>query len=226
MRTAGRQAAIGQTLNQDIQVSDRPVTGQGMMGMRTGSRGPGRSVQDRSYFLGLFRNKVGEITTEINSMKAQRDQFAKDSTQISQLERTYEMLLKEVRHHEGQLADYNLALDKQRTSTDPMEIHQVAEQLIAENKENERRVDQVFEQRQEAVDGITKCEQEIQQVRAESERKMNAMAPDMLDRYKALQVQNQELLKQIAEKQEVHDKVMGDLQAAERQVAADRWKSV
>lgn len=39
-----------------------------------------------------------------------------------QYERKYEGLLKEVRNLEGTLADYNLAMDKLRTSTDPEEV--------------------------------------------------------------------------------------------------------
>lgn len=222
--TAGRQAAIGQSLAQDIQVSDRPVTGQGMMGMRTGSRGPGRGVHDRSYYLGLFRNKVGEITTEINKLQGQCDQYNRDTSMSAQLERTYEDLLRDVRHYEGQLADYNLALDKHRTSTDPMEVHEIAEHLINENKRNERRVDQVFEERQIFANKIKECEREIAQVRENSERKMDAMAPDMLDRYRELQKSNQEIVENITRSQQLYDQTAGELRAAEAAVEGDRFR--
>ena len=43
---------------------------------------------------------------------------------LLQFERRYESLLKDVRSLEGTLADYNLAMDKLRTSTDPEEVRQ------------------------------------------------------------------------------------------------------
>ena len=59
--TAGTQAGFGVGLNTDIQVADRPVTQQGMRGMRTGSMGPGRQVADQSYYIGVLRNRVRSI---------------------------------------------------------------------------------------------------------------------------------------------------------------------
>ena len=42
-------------LSSQIKVADRPVTQQGLGGMKTGAKGPMRQVQDKSYYLGLFR---------------------------------------------------------------------------------------------------------------------------------------------------------------------------
>lgn len=42
-------------LNSQIKVADRPVTQQGLRGIKTGSKGPNRQVQDRSYYIGLLR---------------------------------------------------------------------------------------------------------------------------------------------------------------------------
>ena len=42
-------------LSSQIKVADRPVTQQGLGGMRTGAKGPMRQVQDKSYYLALFR---------------------------------------------------------------------------------------------------------------------------------------------------------------------------
>ena len=42
-------------LGSHLRVADRPVTQQGLSGMRTASQGPNRQVLDRSYYLGLLR---------------------------------------------------------------------------------------------------------------------------------------------------------------------------
>ena len=54
---------------------------------------------------------------ETNNLRKEIDQQSRDSNQYSQLERRYETLIKNKENLEGELADYNLALDKTRTST-------------------------------------------------------------------------------------------------------------
>lgn len=49
-------------VNTNVQVADRPVTQQGMTGMRTaGAQGPGRQVADKSFFLNGLRQKKSEL---------------------------------------------------------------------------------------------------------------------------------------------------------------------
>ena len=52
------------------------------------------------------------MNSESNKLKAEIEQQSKDNSQYTQLERKYETLAKSKEALEGQLADYNLALDK------------------------------------------------------------------------------------------------------------------
>lgn len=56
---------------------------------------------------------------ETNKLKAKSEQINKDQQLYNKLEARLEELNNEVRQLEGQLADYNLALDKLRTNTRP-----------------------------------------------------------------------------------------------------------
>lgn len=69
-----------------------------------------------------MKNKNNEISTEIDKMKSEVEQINKDNSQYLNLERKYEALIKDVRKYEGELADYNLALDKYRSDTKPEDI--------------------------------------------------------------------------------------------------------
>ncbi len=110
---AGTQAAQGISINASVNVSDRPVTGQGVMGMKTqGGIGSGRLVEDASYYIGLIRKKITDVGAETAKLRHDIDQSSKDNVQYTQLERKYETLMKSKETLEGQLADYNLALDK------------------------------------------------------------------------------------------------------------------
>merc|ERR1712048_581390 len=84
--------------------------------------GPGRQIYDRSYYHNLLKNKNNEIVSEITKMKQEVEDINKDNTTYLTLERKYEALIKDVRKYEGELADYNLALDKFRSDTKPEDI--------------------------------------------------------------------------------------------------------
>jgi hypothetical protein len=108
----GMQAAQGVSLSASVNVSDRPVTGQGVMGMKTQGQGPGRLVEDAAYYVGLLRKKISEVSNESRRLEDEINKQERDKSQISKLEERYESLLKNKESLEGQLADYNLALDK------------------------------------------------------------------------------------------------------------------
>lgn len=108
----GMQAAQGVSLSASVNVSDRPVTGQGVMGMKTQGQGSNRLVEDAAYYVGLLRKKISEVSNESRRLEDEMNQRERDKSQISKLEERYENLLKSKESLEGQLADYNLALDK------------------------------------------------------------------------------------------------------------------
>lgn len=111
--SAGTQAAQGVALAASINVTDRPMTGQGVMGMKTAGSG-GRLVEDTSYYVGLLRKKINDVSRETNRLSGEIQAQTKESSQTTALEQKYEKLMKQKELLEGQLADYNLAMDKVR----------------------------------------------------------------------------------------------------------------
>lgn len=221
---AGAEAGYGASLQTDIQVTDRPVTQQGIMGMRTGTAGPGRQVQDRSYFTGLIRQKVGDITDEIAKLKKQCDDSERDTATYAQLERKYEQLIKQVRQAEGQLADYNLAMDKARSSQDPMEIQHYCNQLKEKNSQDMQQVDRIFEQRQQCESAIKEMQGEITKAQTAAEDKINALAPVKLDQYRELLQQNNMLQQQMQTGEKQLAEINAQLQAAEQKAQQDTYR--
>jgi hypothetical protein len=57
------------------------------------------------------------VSGETRKLRGEIDQQSKDNSSYNQLEKRYENLSKEKEKLEGDLADYNLAMDKTRTST-------------------------------------------------------------------------------------------------------------
>ncbi len=80
--------------------------------MKSTSTGTGRIVYDQAYYVGLLRRKISDVNNESVKLRTEMDQQSRDNTQYVQLEKRYESLVKSKETLEGQLADYNLALDK------------------------------------------------------------------------------------------------------------------
>lgn len=55
-------------LNTTVSLEARPVTQQGLEGMRLKTAGPGRQIADKSYFLSELRQKISELSKETKSM--------------------------------------------------------------------------------------------------------------------------------------------------------------
>lgn len=70
-----------------------------------------------------------DIYDEIQKFKKQVEDITKDNGLFVTLEKRYDELTKEVRNLEGQLADYNLAFDKQRANTRPEDIRNIYEHM-------------------------------------------------------------------------------------------------
>lgn len=145
--------------NAKINSIDRPVTNHGMMGMQNKSQGPGRQIYDRNYYANVLKNKNGDIVTEITKMKAEVEEINKDNSTYLTLERKYEALIKDVRRFEGELADYNLALDKHRSDTKPEDIEALYMHIKNQNDKQRSHLDGLFSEKRDMENEISSYDQ-------------------------------------------------------------------
>ena len=130
--------------NAKVTAVDRPVTNHGMSGIKIQNQGPGRQIYDRSYYMNLLKTKNGVIVGEITKMKQEVEDIGKDNTIYLTLERKYESLIMDVRKNEGELADYNLALDKYRSDTKPDDIEALYMHIKNQNDKQRIHLDDLF----------------------------------------------------------------------------------
>ncbi len=125
MTTAMRQVNLDSVgYNTNVNAVDRPVTGiaYGLAGIKSKAMGPKRQIYDRSYWMSELKKNNGALRGEITKMQNEVEEINKDNQTYLTLEKKYELLIKDVRTLEGELADYNLALDKYRSDTKPEDI--------------------------------------------------------------------------------------------------------
>ncbi|CAM9723209.1 unnamed protein product [Ascophyllum nodosum] len=207
--TAGpsREAAHGTALSQEVKIADRPVTQQGMSGMKVSGGGMGRQVQDGSYFIGVLRGKMNDTRAEIGRLRAEIEQHEKDVSQQTHLERMYDTRLQDVKMLEGDLADYNLAVDKARTTADPGEVAKYLHDLEDHNRRDAVALDEIFLSKQQYERENQQVEAEMEAVHRQMEEKINSLEPAKLDEYRVLLQRNHELESEVISKQEEVEKL-------------------
>ena len=176
--------------NTKVTAIDRPVTNHGMSGIKVQNQGPGRQIYDRSYYMNQLKNKNNEIVTEINKMKQEVEDINKDNNTYLTLERKYEALIKDVRKYEGELADYNLALDKYRSDTKPEDIEALYMHIKNSNDKQKQILDTMFGEKRDMENEIQTYEQSIQDINFQNESKLNDLDPEQRNDYEKLKEEN------------------------------------
>ncbi|XP_077591704.1 intraflagellar transport protein 74 homolog [Stigmatopora nigra] len=211
-------------LSAQIKVTDRPVTQQGLSGMKTGLKGPQRQILDKSYYLGLLRSKINELTTEISKLHKEIDTFNQESSVYLSYEKRAESLAAEIRDLQGQLADYNMLMDKLNTNSDMEEMINDYNSLKAQNDREAESIDSIFIERREREDAIRLIEEEIKKERRVAEEIVQAMPAAKQEKYFTMTTDNEELLQELALLQEELDTMLTRKEEYEAELAHSQIK--
>lgn len=115
---------------------------------------------------------------EINKLKSEVEEINKDNQTYVTLERKYETLIKDVRKYEGELADYNLALDKYRSDSKPEEIEAVYMHIKNQNDKQRGHLDQLFAEKRDMENEVSNMESQIANITLANESRLNDLDPE------------------------------------------------
>ncbi|NXN85535.1 IFT74 protein, partial [Bombycilla garrulus] len=138
-------------LSSQIKVADRPVTQQGLSGIKTAMKGPQRQIMDKTYYLGMLRSKTNELTSEINKLQEEVEMYKQEKSVYLSYEKRAETLAGEIKDFQGQLADYNMVVDILNTSTDIAEVIRDYNLLKVQNDRDAQSINKIFTERQAAL---------------------------------------------------------------------------
>ncbi|XP_077981097.1 intraflagellar transport protein 74 homolog [Glandiceps talaboti] len=204
-RGGAAAAGAGGVLDAKISVADRPMTQQGLAGMKTGPKGPSRLVKDESYFMGTLRTKIHELESENNKLQKEIDHYNQENAQYLSYERTAEALATELRELQGQLGDYNTLVDKLNTDTEMDEVLEDYNQLKVQNDMEAKSIDTIFTERQEKEQQIQLVEVEIDQCKRMADSLVEDMNPNMKQKYMQLKRSNEAVQQDLEVKQQQLD---------------------
>lgn len=208
----------------DVNIQERTVTHHGIPGMKANMRGQARQIYDRSYYLNILKQKNVQLQNEITKLREEVESIKKDNQLYVTLERQFDELIKEVRQLEGELADYNLALDKQRSDTKPEDIMAILYHIQAQNDKQRRQLDDIFIQRKNKETDIAQIEDQIHDINASFEERLNELDPDLRSQYESLREENGQLEQEIMKRRNDLDDVSMKLSIAESKLREDPTK--
>uniref|UniRef100_A0AAR2KA80 Intraflagellar transport 74 homolog n=1 Tax=Pygocentrus nattereri TaxID=42514 RepID=A0AAR2KA80_PYGNA len=201
--TRGGPIATPGVLSAQIKVTDRPVTQQGLSGMKTGGKGPQRQILDKSYYLGLLRGKINELTAETSKLQKEIDMFNQEnSVYLSYEKRSAEGLAGEIKDLQGQLADYNMVRENTCVNRGKQN------DLKAQNDREAQSMDVIFTERRQKEDMIQAVEEEIEREKQAADDIVKKMSPEKQAKYAEMKATNEELLQELDARQEELDTLM------------------
>ncbi|XP_063770173.1 intraflagellar transport protein 74 homolog isoform X2 [Pseudophryne corroboree] len=222
--TRGGPQGAGGVLSAQIKVADRPVTQQGLSGMKTGMKGPQRQIMDKSYFLGLLRSKIGELTLEMTKLKKEVDTYNQENSVYLSYEKRAEVLAHEIKEQQGQLADYNMLVDKLNTNMDMEEVLNDYNTLKAQNDREAQSIDVIFTERQAKEDLIRGVEEDIEHEKRAAEGIVKNMSDEKQTIYFTTKAKNEQLLKDLEMQQKDLDSLTEKKEALEAEIAHSQVK--
>ncbi|CAF4796814.1 unnamed protein product [Pieris macdunnoughi] len=179
--TAGRQ----QTAMSGFSMIDRPITQQGLSGLRTGT-GRGfrtRQLQDKRYWEELMQVKVREMKSEIARLSEQAEAGEREKSAKKHYEKRVRELAQELTGLQGRLSDYNTAI---RISTGELSKQAVEEQqkeLEKTNKQLQEEVELFFLEKQRKENQLRQLKEQMDKEQTTLARILTEMTQDQKFQY-------------------------------------------
>ncbi|KAM9367577.1 intraflagellar transport protein 74 homolog [Phaethornis superciliosus] len=201
----GVSSTTGGVLPSQIKVADRPVTQQGLSGMKTATKGPQRQIMDKTYYLGLLRSKTNELTTEINKLQEEVEMYKQEKSVYLSYEKRAETLAGEIKEFQGLLGDYNMVVDILNTNTDISEVIRDYNTLKVQNDRDAQSVDKIFTERQATEKLIQGVEEDIEHEKVVADDIIKDMSQENQAKYMELKAANEKLSQELVVQQQELD---------------------
>ncbi|XP_048148232.1 intraflagellar transport protein 74 homolog isoform X3 [Corvus hawaiiensis] len=201
----GGSLTPGGVLSSQVKVADRPVTQQGLSGIKTAMKGPQRQIMDKTYYLGVLRSKTNELTTEINKLQEEVEMYKQEKSVYLSYEKRAEALAGEIKDFQGQLADYNMVLDILNTSTDMAEVIRDYNMLKVQNDRDIQSMDKIFTERQVTEKLIQAVEEDIKREKVVADDIMKDTSQENQAKYMEMKAANEKLSQELIVQQQELD---------------------
>uniref|UniRef100_A0A8C0BAN3 Intraflagellar transport 74 n=1 Tax=Buteo japonicus TaxID=224669 RepID=A0A8C0BAN3_9AVES len=207
----GGSSTTGGVLSSQIKVADRPVTQQGLSGMKTALY-----VQMLMIPFCLFfcRSKTNELTTEINKLQEEVEMYKQEKSVYLSYEKRAEALAGEIKEFQGQLADYNMVCCCQLLVLN----------LKVQNDRDAQSVDKIFTERQATEKLIQAVEEDIEHEKVVADDIIKDMSQENQAKYMEMKTANEKLSQELVVRQQELDALNVKEEALRAEIAHSQVK--
>ncbi|NXL52393.1 IFT74 protein, partial [Podilymbus podiceps] len=224
----GGSSTTGGVLSSQIKVADRPVTQQGLSGMKTAMKGPQRQIMDKTYYLGLLRSKTNELTTEINKLQEEVEMYKQEKSIYLSYEKRAEALAGEIKEFQGQLADYNMETLILCIKCGSLLLYQniffFFLKLKVQNDRDAQSVDKIFTERQATEKLIQAVEEDIEREKVVADDIIKDMSQENQAKYMDMKAANEKLAQELVVQQQELDALSVKEEALRAEMAHSQVK--
>uniref|UniRef100_A0AAY4A5H4 Uncharacterized protein n=1 Tax=Denticeps clupeoides TaxID=299321 RepID=A0AAY4A5H4_9TELE len=152
------------------------------------------------------------------------DTFNQENSVYLSYEKRAEGLAGEIKDLQGQLADYNMLVDKLNTNTDMEEVVNDINMLKAQNDKEAKIMEVIFTERREKEEMIKAVENEIEKEKQAADDIVKKMSPEKQGKYAEMKATNEELLQDLDARQEELGTLIARKEAFEAELAQSQVK--
>ncbi|CAK9821400.1 Intraflagellar transport protein 74 homolog [Anthophora retusa] len=211
----------------NINIMERPITQHGIAGIRPGTgRGLSmtRQIQDKRYYIGLMQLKVRELNQEITVIIKDIEDQNKERATYLHYDKRAKDLATELTVLQGQLADYNIVVDKMTSDIGKDMIEQETQELITRNEQNSLKIENMFEERKKLTQQLNKIEKQLHDEKKRTERLIENMDTSTKEKYNELVKEKMNLQKKANDMQQELDELNKEQLYLEEEIALSPLK--
>nr|XP_026486598.1 intraflagellar transport protein 74 homolog [Vanessa tameamea] len=168
---------------------DRPITQQGLSGLRTSTaRGfRKRQLQDKRYWEELMQVKVREMKAEIARLSEQADAGEREKSAKKHYEKRVRELAQELTDLQGRLADYNTAIRIANGEATKYSVEEQTKELEINNKKLQEEVEQVFLEKQRKENQLRQLREQLDKEQSTISKLLSDMTTEQKSQYNELE---------------------------------------
>ncbi|XGW28446.1 hypothetical protein V3C99_008314 [Haemonchus contortus] len=183
----------------------RPVTQQGLSGGRAVSRlgtGSMRQVHDKSYYMGVLRSKINQISSEIARLEEVYQRGQRDRMELDVYEQRAKESAMEVKELQRKLLNYNLLVDRMHSNHEVGDLEAESRKAKESADELEATVQDLFHERQAREYEIDELGAEIEEQKRLNQTMLSGMDPNLRETYEELKKESESLSTKVEEAQD------------------------
>ncbi|CAH2050773.1 unnamed protein product, partial [Iphiclides podalirius] len=220
--TAGRQP----TAMTGFSMIDRPITQQGISGLRTGTaRGfRTRQLQDKRYWEELMQVKVREMKAEIARLSEQVESGEREKSAKKHYEKRVRELAQELTDLQGRLADYNTAIRIANGEASKQSVEEQTRELEVSNKKLQEEVEQVFLEKQRKENQLRQLREQMDKEQSSISQLLAEMSPEQREQYNELETAAAALREEVEQARTQMDHLSREREEFNREISVSQIK--